>query len=128
MTNIVNILRNKTKGTKLYSNICGECSLLSVEDNCIAVETKDGSVYTFNEEGKFELNGEIALFPSNKMKAWGKFSWEKGDILVDIDYNIVIFDHWCDSTYYSFIGKPQFDPNVKTFTTIIYMRRKDVLL
>ena len=37
MINIAEILKDCPKGTKLYSPLCGECQLYSVENNIINV-------------------------------------------------------------------------------------------
>lgn len=109
--NIAEILRDKPKGTKLYSPIFGKCKLSKAEsDTCIRVHT-DNNHYYFNKYGHYTTNamnsiyGECCLFPSKEMHDWSKFAWKKGDVLVSNDGGTeVIFDHWYDD-YTNFYGK-----------------------
>ena len=78
--NLVEILKDCPKGTKLYSTICGDVELVGVrpEDdvypigvkkpNYISTDyfTKDGRVYN-------ECDGECTLFPSREQRDWSKF-------------------------------------------------------
>ena len=89
--NIAEILKDKPKGTKLYSPIFGKCKLSKVEsDTCIRVHT-DNNHYYFNKYGHYTTNamnsiyGECCLFPSKEMHDWSKFAWKKGDVLVSND-------------------------------------------
>lgn len=104
--NIAEILKDKPKGTKLYSPICGECTydyVGSMTGN-IHVITQEAKAL-FDCEGKFSPHGECLLFPSDKMRDWSKFAWKKGDVLVSNDNTTeVIFNGWKDDTYTLFRG------------------------
>lgn len=101
--NILEILKDKPQGTILYSPICGECKLLGINSANIKI-IKDNFYYNFNEEGKYASNGECLLFPSKEMRDWNKFAWKKGDVLVNKDGDNMLFSHWLDSNYTTFVG------------------------
>lgn len=75
---LVEILKDCPIGTKLYSPICGECSLLLVNpqaEQCpIKVETAM-NVLSFTYDGRIFLEdeGECLLFPSKNQRDWSKF-------------------------------------------------------
>lgn len=108
--NIAKILKDKPKGTKLYSDICcGECVLNEVSENAIYVDMYNkerfwyfsvyGTIYAFPDGG-------VLLYPSYEMRDWRKFDWKKGDVLVNKDGNVhIIFDGFEDDTYKNFHGK-----------------------
>ena len=82
--NLVEILKDCPKGTKLYSTICGDVELVGVcpnddvypigvkKPNYISTDyfTKDGRVYK-------ECDGECTLFPSREQRDWSKFKPKK---------------------------------------------------
>lgn len=108
--NVAKILKDKPKGTKLYSDICcGECFLNEVSENAIYVDMYNkerfwffsvyGTIYAFP-------NGGVLLYPSYEMRDWRKFAWKKGDVLVNKDNNShIIFEKFNDDTYTTFTGK-----------------------
>ena len=111
--NIAKILKNKPKGTKLYSMIHGKCSFEAVTDEIFKINfctskfglTQSGEC-TLIKFGNMYDGGECIIFPSKEMRDWEKFSWKKGDVLVSSDGSIeVIFDKWYDDTYTSFYCK-----------------------
>lgn len=55
--NLVEILKDAPKGTKLWSPLCGECELVAVkEENCsypILCKTSDGHDINFTDLGKY---------------------------------------------------------------------------
>lgn len=110
--NIVEILKDKSTRTKLYSPLYGEVFLSRlVGNNGIRVVCKglDGSLGTdeksFWKNGKFTLGGEICLFPSKEMRDWEKFSWKKGDVLSDDGGRLCIFKSFAHSSYLTFKAK-----------------------
>lgn len=111
--NIVEILKNKQKGTKLYADAFGELSLERVKVNevdAIYTKNKTSTLYCFYNDGKYNKYGEPILVPSKEMRDWSKFAWKKGDVLVSDDGCIeVIFDKWYDDTYTSFYCKHYLD-------------------
>ena len=111
--NIAEILKNKPRGTKLYSMIHGKCSFEAVTDEIFKINfctskfglTQSGEC-TLIKFGNMYDGGECIIFPSKEMRDWGKFSWKKGDVLISSDGSIeVIFDKWYDDTYTSFYCK-----------------------
>ena len=82
--NLVEILKDCPKGTKLYSTVCGDVELVGVcpnddvypigvkKPNYISTDyfTKDGRVYK-------ECDGECTLFPSREQRDWSKFNVKK---------------------------------------------------
>ena len=111
--NIAEILKNKPRGTKLYSMIHGKCSFEAVTDEIFKINfctskfglTQSGEC-TLIKFGNMYDGGECIIFPSKEMRDWSKFSWKKGDILISNDGGTeVIFDKWYDDTYTSFYCK-----------------------
>lgn len=111
--NIAEILKNKPRGTKLYSMIHGKCSSEVVTDEIFKINfctskfglTQSGEC-TLIKFGNMYDGGECIIFPSKEMRDWSKFQWEKGDILISNDGGTeVIFDEWYDDTYTSFYCK-----------------------
>lgn len=80
--NLVDILKNCPKGTKLYSSIYGEVKFLRIGQDdkspieCIA--SKNGSNCNFTKDGRALslYNGECVLFPSKDQRDWSKFKVE----------------------------------------------------
>lgn len=105
--NIAEILKNKPRGTKLYSPIFGECTFSFIQGvtDAICVIANDNREF-FDYKGSYSPTGERLLFPSKLIHNWSKFSWKRGDILVSNDGSTeVIFDKWYDETYTSFYCK-----------------------
>ena len=108
---IYEILKGKTEGTSLYTPMCGKVEFRYLQGNKEAVEaiitnTNNGAEYTFDKNGKYLEEGEVLLFPSDKMRDWSKFAWKKGDVLVSEDGSVhIIFEKFTDDTYTIFAGK-----------------------
>ena len=111
--NIAEILKNKPRGTKLYSIVHGECTFEAITDEIFKINfcnskfglTQSGEC-TLIKFGNMYDGGECIIFPSKEMRDWSKFSWQKGDVLISNDSSIeVIFDKWYDDTYTSFYCK-----------------------
>ena len=111
--NIVEILKDKPQGTKLYSSACGKCKLEEVDDKSFKISfynSKFGFMHGgegyLDKKGKLYDDGECVVFPSKEMRDWSKFQWKKGDVLVSNDGGTeVIFDKWYDDTYTNFYSK-----------------------
>ena len=110
--NIAKILKNKPRGTKLYSMIHGKCSFEAVTDEIFKINfctskfglTQSGEC-TLIKFGNMYDGGECIIFPSKEMRDWSKFAWKKGDVLVSKDGNAhVIFEGFDDDTYETFNG------------------------
>ena len=88
--NLIEILEDCPKGTKLYSTLLGDVELervCKIENNIftypIEVKASDGATATFTKDGMFcaEYSGECILFPSKDQRDWSKFTppWLKKD-------------------------------------------------
>ena len=111
--NIVEILKDKPQGTKLYSSACGKCRLEEVDDKSFKISFynskfgfMNGGEGHLDKNGKLYDDGECVVFPSKEMRDWRKFDWKKGDVLVNKDGDVyIIFERFVDDTYCSFLGK-----------------------
>ena len=80
--NLVEILKDCPKGTKLYSPVLGEVDFVKISDDDISfpirVRVKYG-MYTFSSQGRFcnIEQGECLLFPSKEQRDWSKFKPEQ---------------------------------------------------
>lgn len=118
--NIVEILKDKPQGTKLYDllrNIEVELDSISHTDyeNIIWCRYNDVDPYdlygysTFGTERGW-LNGLQILLPSKEMRDWNKFAWKKGNVLKNTAYEErVIFDGFLNDDYTYFKGKHPLD-------------------
>ena len=105
--NIAEILKDKSKGIRLYSPIFGECAFCYVREdiNDICVKKHNVVIEYFNSEGLYFALGEVMLFPSKEMRDWRKFAWKKGDVLVNSRGLKILFDRWANGNYTSFYAK-----------------------
>lgn len=115
--NIAKILKNKPRGTKLYSMIHGKCSFEAVTDEIFKINfctskfglTQSGEC-TLIKFGNMYDGGECIIFPSKEMRDWSKFAWKKGDVLKNTAYEErVIFDGFLNDDYTYFKGKHPLD-------------------
>lgn len=110
--NIVEILKDKPQGTKLYSPACGKCKLEEVDDKSFKISFynskfgfMNGGEGYLDKNGKLYDDGECVVFPSKEMRDWRKFSWKKGDVLVSNDgKREVLFKTWENDSYTKFVG------------------------
>lgn len=110
--NIVEILKDKPQGTKLYSPACGKCKLEEVDDKSFKISFynskfgfMNGGEGYLDKNGKLYDDGECVVFPSKEMRDWRKFSWKKGDVLVSNDgKREVLFKTWERDSYTKFVG------------------------
>ena len=112
--NIAEILKEKPKGTKLWTPIFGNVSLYKAhglhEESIIEVCTACSGIWPFTKDGKIksrdEAQAEMTLFPSKKMKDWSKFAWKEGDILENTSDSILprylTFKGYVDDEYTTF--------------------------
>lgn len=118
---IATILKNKPKGTKLYSTVHGKCTFEAITDEIFKIKfctSKFGLMQagecTLIKFGNMFDDGECVIFPSKEMQDWSKFAWKKGDILVSRDKNIhLIFEKFIDDTYTIFVGKHCYEKNYR---------------
>lgn len=120
--NIAEILKNKPRGTKLYSSACGKCELKEADDKSFKVSfysSKSGFMIggegTFDKNGNLYDDGECIIFPSKEMRDWSKFAWKRGDVLISDCGFVCIFKEWASDDYTRFNGC-YFDgmPNAET--------------
>ena len=82
--NLVEILKDCPKGTKLYSTIHGEVEFNGISNKDIykiEYKTKTLEIYGITPDGRFLrcFDGECILFPSKDQRDWSKFTapWYK---------------------------------------------------
>lgn len=99
--NIAKILKDKPKGTKLYSPLFGDVYLSCIyNDGLIKVKHHDG-LSIFQNNGRYYnySEAEPLLFPSKEMRDWSKFAWKRGDVLINDAGYKVLFDKWENDNY-----------------------------
>lgn len=108
--NIAEILKDYSKGTKLYSPLFGKVTLEEVNINIqvpIKVIDSLNNYNCFFKTGLYynRANAECLLFPSSEMRDWSKLSWKKGDVLVCKNGKVeCIFVEFIGNNYTSFKG------------------------
>lgn len=89
--NLVEILKNCPKGTKLYSPIYGEVEFteISIVTGSIGCKTSNG-VTRFYPDGTYYKGGECMLFPSKEQRDWDAFivPFKDGDIIIKNEPNM----------------------------------------
>ena len=106
--NIAAILKDKPKGTKLYTILSdSECFLNEASEDSIYIDIDNrerfwclsayGSTHSFP-------TGCVLLFPSKEMRDWRKFAWKKGDVLINSSGFQCIFKEWASDDYTKFNG------------------------
>ena len=92
--NLLEILKDAPKGTKLYCTIWGEMGLISVKSLWIECLSSKGVEWSFEPNGKLSASstedGECVLFPSKEQRDWSKF---KLDLPIDTPV-MVCTEHW----------------------------------
>ena len=84
--NLVEILKDCPKGTKLYSTIFGEVEFESIHNSSCSIKYKTitGRSFDVTCEGKMfaDYDGECTLYPSKDQRDWEKFiPFKDGDVL-----------------------------------------------
>lgn len=109
--NIVEILKDKLQGIKLYSSACGKCKLEEVDDKSFKISFynskfgfMNGGEGYLDKNGKLYDDGECIIFPSKEMRDWSKFAWKKGDVLINSCGFQCIFKEWASDDYTKFNG------------------------
>ena len=82
--NLVEILKDCPRGTKLYSTVYGDVEFYKIDldsDSTLKIYVKiwAGVIVRFDDSGKLELScrGECTLFPSRDQRDWSKFNPKK---------------------------------------------------
>lgn len=86
---LTKILKDCSKGTKLYSPVFGDVELKEINTSkvySVNVKLTSGLIISFTKEGKlynsyYYKDAECVLFPSREQRDWNKFtaSWYKKD-------------------------------------------------
>lgn len=124
--NLVKILKDCPKGTKLYTPIIGEVELYKIHENnnssypinVIYNNENEDEVFSFTKDGRFDKNAPInscLLFPSKNQYDWSKFKCSKPkfdpDTLKPFDKVLVKDlgkDEVWQAAFFSHIGKGAF--------------------
>lgn len=78
--NLVEILKNCPKDTKLYSTLHGEVEYVGIINNRgsyrVELEPEDGGIFEVTPDGRYlsYYDGECILFPSKDQRDWSKFT------------------------------------------------------
>ena len=105
--NISEILKDYSKGTKLYSPLFGKVTLEEVNINIpvpIKVIDSLNNYNCFFKTGLYynRANAECLLFPSSEMRDWTKF-FKRGDVVYSKAGKIcAIFEGWVNDDYTEF--------------------------
>ena len=82
--NLLEILKDAPKGTRLYCTIWGEMGLVRISAYCVTCKSKCGIEWDFKNNGHLlgssTEGGECVLFPSKEQRDWSKF---KIDLPID---------------------------------------------
>ena len=117
--NLVEILKDCPRGTKLYSTVYGDVEFYKIDldsDSTLKIYVKiwAGVIVRFDDSGKLELScrGECTLFPSRMQRNWAEFKPKKPKFdpktLKQFDKVLAFFDgmwmcdlysHYSDSRY-----------------------------
>lgn len=113
--NVAEILKDKPQGTKLYDllrNIDVELDKVNTTYvgtyiECTSInEVGSTLLFDYSKLGteKCWLEGLRILLPSKNMRDWEKFSWKKGDLLINSCGFQCIFKEWASDDYTKFNG------------------------
>ena len=107
--NIAEILKDKPKGTKLYSPIFGnlryEDLVPDLGEFTVVTSDNTSAKHSFWSDSRYNRHGEpLMLLPSKEMHDWSKFAWKKGDLLVNSCGFQCIFKEWASDDYTKFNG------------------------
>lgn len=114
--NVAEILKDKPQRTILYDylhNIDVEfdnVEITEIETSIWCTRNKGGynELFGYSKLGTLRgwLDGLQILLPSKEMRDWSKFSWKKGDVLVNKDESVhIIFEKFEDDAYKNFHGQ-----------------------
>ena len=117
--NLVEILKDCPKGTKLYSTVFGDVEFYKIDLDSgstlkIYVKIWAGVIVRFDDSGKLELScrGECTLFPSRMQRNWAEFKpkqpkfdpktlqpFDRVLAFFDGIWNCDLYSHYIDSQY-----------------------------
>lgn len=101
--NLVEILKDCPKGTKLYSTVYGDVEFACVKEGAdypIVVWCTDRRFVTILPNGCYikNYNGECILFPSKDQRDWSKWKCPKSDLPIDTPVMVESYG-WCLGFY-----------------------------
>lgn len=126
--NIAEIIKDKPKGTKLYSPIFGnlryEDLVPDLGEFTVVTSDNTSAKHSFWSDGRYNRHGEpLMLLPSKEMPDWSKFAWKKGDVLVSNDSDAhIIFKGFSKSDYTAFEGKHWISVSKKRYLHCLKMQ------
>ena len=131
--NLVEILKDCPKGTKLYSTVFGEVEFKCIEKNAIypiIVRPDENTVCRFTADGRtlVRFYGECTLFPSRTQRNWAEFKPKKPKkpkfdpkTLQHFDKVLVLFnDIWNCDLYSHYSGSQNICVGVRASKVIPY--------
>ena len=79
--NLVEILKDCPKGTKLYSPLFGEVEFEQILENWGYVSVRKGKdTWPFESDARFPISdsksAELMLYPSKEQRDWSKFAYK----------------------------------------------------
>lgn len=118
---IYDILLEKPKDTKVWSDVFGEAVANIYEDSTdsnfpITVEFSNGLEDSITKDGYWfdDVKGiSPCIVPSKTMRDWSKFAWKKGDLLMSKNRFFCIFDKFTGDSYNYFIPSYLIDKTTK---------------
>ena len=88
--NLVEILKDCSKGIKLYSTIFGDVKFNHVENDTypIVLDVRKGFTFRVSQDGRYmnDFNGECTLFPSKEQRDWSKFNPKKNGLVSTCEF------------------------------------------
>lgn len=123
--NLVEILKDCPRGTKLYSTIYGEVELDEITSNpeypiIFKFYHNDGSYgkdnATIDGKHSISVNGECTLFPSKDQRDWTKFKVESE--LIDGEFYYCCYSYNLKENSFIFIYKKHFLYKTKCYAAI----------
>lgn len=129
--NLVEILKDCPKGTKLYSTIYGDVEFESINEDKyhpIIVRIDDDYMECFSADGKIYsfYDGECTLFPSREQRDWSKFNPKKPKFVPKFKVGDMIRHKETNKDDVYEISKVYDDSyGIVGFTWMIYMKYQD---
>ena len=128
--NLVEILKDCPKGTKLYSTVHGEVKFRGIVENApypIIVKANYENFESFTADGKMivHFDGECTLFPSRTQRNWAEFKPKQPKFdpktLQHFDKVLVLFnDIWNCDLYSHYSGSHNICVGVRASKVIPY--------
>ena len=97
--NLIEVLKSVSRGAKLWSPYCGECSFDGIRyDNELCIRCVHGNeVLNFFSDGRLSKDGECMLFPSKDNRNWSTFKVLTKSHKQFKPFQKVLVKDWADS-------------------------------